>query len=349
MLDAIETRLLRRAMADVVEEVKLKAGKMPQAAPAFRLHSPPSSCEEEEIRASASPSPAAAASAAGDSVLDRECTSACSGCGDGSKGAGGIGKKTHRGKTVRFSSVEISAIWNVCSAEEYNRRSIVVDLSKTPFALFRRDAVMMKQARALAGSAPLPPPAPPALPPQAVSPPNNNGNKESPPSSSSPPSLRRRSGSGGRPWDLESSESSEGHTDMETDDTETDWQSDDADSACSSSESSACLVDQQLRRGSNTSESGPAFYGVWKRTSSEGYEEMLLKSGVPKRAVAVAMKKHPVHIIDHDGSYFRLIVKNGLSKVDNTFWIGEEPKQVSPSFSPHFIFHPYRVVRARTS
>ncbi|CAM9318912.1 unnamed protein product, partial [Hapterophycus canaliculatus] len=71
-----------------------------------------------------------------------------------------------------------------------------------------------------------------------------------------------------------------------------------------------------------------AFYGVWKRTSSEGYEDLLLSSGVPKRAVVMAMKKHPVHIIDHDGSYFRLIVKNGLSKVDNTFFIGDEPKQV---------------------
>lgn len=135
---------------------------------------------------------------------------------------------------------------------------------------------------------------------------------------------------------MESSESSEGHTDLETDDTETDWHSDDADSSCSSSESSACLVDQQLRRGSN-SESGPAFYGVWKRTSSEGYEELLLMSGVPKRAVAVAMRKHPVHIIDHDGSYFRLIVKNGLSKVDNTFWIGEEPKQVRIFFRPSYL------------
>lgn len=266
--------------------------------------------------------------------------------GDNSREGGGQGKekKTHRHKAVRFSSVEISAIWNACSAEEYNRRSIVVDLSKTPFALFRRDAVMMKQARALSGSAPLPPPAPPALPPQqqAVSPPpgrdGNNKESASSPSSSPPPSSLRCRRSGGRMWDPESSESSEGHTDLETDDTETDWHSDDADSACSSSEgSTVCcpLVDQQLRRGSNTSESGssaggggPAFYGVWKRTSSEGYEELLLKSGVPKRAVAAAMKKHPVHIIDHDGSYFRLIVKNGLSKVDNTFWIGEEPKQV---------------------
>lgn len=345
VLDAIETTFLRSAMADVVvEEIQeLKQGKMPQPAPVFRLMSMASS-EESPKRETTSPSPAAAAAAeaaeagagAAAALPELERNSlACGGCGgDDSEGAGGQGKKkTHR-KNVRFSSVEISAIWNACSAEEYNRRSIVVDLSKTPFALFRRDAVMMKQARTLPGSAPLPPPAPPALPPQAVSPPgsssDDHGNKESSPSSSPPPSslmMRRRSG---RLWDTESSESSEGHTtDLETDDTETDWHSDDAESVYScSSEGSACpLVDQQLRRGSN-SESGPAFYGVWKRTSSEGYEELLLKSGVPKRAVAGAMKKHPVHIIDHDGSYFRLIVKNGLSKVDNTFWIGEEPKQV---------------------
>lgn len=325
-------------MANVVVQ-ELKQGKMmmPQAAPAFQLPSPPA-LEESAIRAAPSSAPAAAATAAGAGAAlpEPESSTACGGCVDDSEGGGGQGKKkTHRGKAVRFSSVEISAIWNACSAEEYNRRSIVVDLSKTPFALFRRDAVMMKQARTLSGSAPLPPPAPPALPPQAVSPPGASG-KESP-SSSPPPSLRRRSG---RQWDLESSESSEGHTDLETDDTETDWHSDDADSACSSSESSACLVDQQLRRGSN-SESGPAFYGVWKRTSSEGYEELLLKSGVPKRAVAVAMRKHPVHIIDHDGSYFRLIVKNGLSKVDNTFWIGEEPKQVRIYCFHEYLCHPF--------
>ena len=341
VLDAIETTLLRHAMADVVEEVQELKQDMPQPAPVFRLLSP-ASPEESPNRAPTSPSPASAPSSsaaveagaeAAAAPPEPESPSAWGGCGDDSEGGGGQGKKTHR-KNVRFSSVEISAIWNACSAEDYNRRSIVVDLSKTPFALFRRDAVMMKQARTLSGSAPLPPPAPPALPPQAVSPPGPDG-KESP-SSSPPPSLRRRSG---RLWDMESSESSEGHTDMETDDTETDWHSDDADSICSSSEGSGCLVDQQLRRGSN-SESGLAFYGVWKRTSSEGYEELLLKSGVPKRAVAVAMKKHPVHIIDHDGSYFRLIVKNGLSKVDNTFWIGEEPKQVCADLFSCLFFHP---------
>eukprot|EP00903_Cladosiphon_okamuranus_P009175 g8763.t1 len=319
-------------MADVVEEVpELTQGKMPQAAPVFRLPSP-SACEEPAARAATSPpSPRPAAGVGGALPSELDIPRACGGCGDdGGNRDGGRGNQTTRQgrktKAVRFSSVEISAIWNACSAEEYNRRSIVVDLSKTPFALFRRDAVMMKQARTLSVSAPLPPPAPPALPAQQAVSLLGAGGKESP-SSSPPPSLRRRSG---RLWDVvesSSSSSSEGHTDMETDDTETDWHSDDADSVCSASESSACLVDQQLRRGSNTSESGPAFYGVWRRTSSEGYEEMLLKSGVPKRAVAVAMKKHPVHIIDHDGSYFRLIVKNGLSKVDNTFWIGEEPKQ----------------------
>lgn len=256
-------------------------------------------------------------------------------------------------KVVHFASVEITAMWVADSVLDYNRRSIVVDLSKTPFALFRRDAVMMKQARTtIDPSAPLPPPGPPALRSEQDSPPVHGGRTSasastadtdaSPSSSPSPPhsSLRRRRPSDKlfRVWDSESSESSEGHTDWETDDTETDWHSD-AESVCSSngitetpssSSSSSCLVDQQLRRGSN-SESGPAFYGVWKRTSSEGYEELLLKSGVPKRAVALAVAKHPVHIIDHDGSYFRLIVKNGLSKVDNTFFIGDEPKQVRAS------------------
>lgn len=237
-------------------------------------------------------------------------------------------------KAVRFPSQPISAIWVADSVLDYNRRSIVVDLSKTPFALFRRDAVMMKQARtSVDPSKPLPPPGPPqeAVGPLATVSPSADCDA-SPPSSQSAPSSgeRRPSDKLAKLWDSESSESSEGHTDMETDDAETDWHSD-AESACSSckeKEAPPCVVEQQqLRRGSN-SESGPAFYGVWKRTSSEGYEELLLSSGVPKRAVAMAMKKHPVHIIDHDGSYFRLIVKNGLSKVDNTFFIGDEPKQV---------------------
>ncbi|CAB1104461.1 unnamed protein product [Ectocarpus sp. CCAP 1310/34] len=257
-------------------------------------------------------------------------------------------------RTVRFPHQPISAIWVADSVLDYNRRSIVVDLSKTPFALFRRDAVMMKQARtSVDPSAPLPPPGPPALSPPQVSaaaaacpapfpaPPGRSpvGSPDAAAAadsdaSPSPPSAERRRPRGDRlakQWESESSESSEGHTDLETDDTETDWHSD-ADDCCSvdsgTEEAPPCVVvQQQLRRGSNSESGSPAFYGVWKRTSSEGYEELLLSSGVPKRAVAMAMKKHPVHIIDHDGSYFRLIVKNGLSKVDNTFFIGDEPKQ----------------------
>lgn len=274
--------------------------------------------------------------------LSLRCDSAQDGKGDEKQQMPQAAPKVATKKTVHFASVEITAMWIADSVLDYNRRSIVVDLSKTPFALFRRDAVMMKQARtSIDLSVPLPPPGPPALPEQGV--PRAGGGRTassvpvaSPsPSPSPPPSPQRRrhSDKPSRVWDSESSESSEGHTDLETDDAETDWLSD-AESACSAgfpeapSPSSSSLVDHQLRRGSNP-ESGPAFYGVWKRTSSEGYEEMLLKSGVPKRAVTAAVAKHPVHIIDHDGSYFRLIVKNGLCKVDNTFFIGDEPKQVS--------------------
>lgn len=314
--------------------------------------------ELEPVEPSVEPS---AAESKGAELVEVESHSSCSGgAEDCSEGVSkqqvhqaALAKKVVTRKTVHFASVEITAMWVADSVLDYNRRSIVVDLSKTPFALFRRDAVMMKQARAtIDPSAPLPPPGLPALPAQQDSPAAGVGRTTaaissssssaadsdvSPSSSPSPPQRssgrRRPSDKPTRVWDSESSESSEGHTDWETDDTETDWHSD-ADStrsgdfaeAPSPPSSSSCLVDQQLRRGSNTE--GPAFYGVWKRTSSEGYEELLLKSGVPKRAVSLAVAKHPVHIIDHDGSYFRLIVKNGLSKVDNTFFIGDEPKQV---------------------
>lgn len=246
-------------------------------------------------------------------------------------------------KKVRFDAQPITSIRPAVS--DYDRRSIVVDLSKTPFALFRKDAVLMKTGTTGVPSAPLPRPAPPAPPagaiissaPRAVVVPEADTTTTAAPASTAacvdssgdsmgdgidapslreaPHSPRRRSEQTGS-WDSDSSDSSCGHTDNETD-----FEQSDTDSNP--------FLEQQLveRRGSNTD--GPAFYGVWKRTSSEGYEALLLSSGVPKRAVAMAARKHPVHIIDHDGTYFRLIVRNGLSKVDNTMFIGDEPRLVS--------------------
>ncbi|CAN0154199.1 unnamed protein product, partial [Ectocarpus fasciculatus] len=318
-----------------------------QQAPAFRL---PSASDAVAMREAQQPPPSAGVDTEG----TKPSTAADMPCKGNSKAEPNASPR----RTVRFPHQPISAIWVADSVLDYNRRSIVVDLSKTPFALFRRDAVMMKQARtSVDPSAPLPPPGPPALsPPQAAAaaacpapfpaPPGRGpsgaaaaaaaADSDASPSPPSAAAERRRPGGDrlAKLWESESSESSEGHTDLETDDTETDWHSD-ADDCCSvgsateQEEAPPCVVEQQqLRRGSNSEAGGsPAFYGVWKRTSSEGYEELLLSSGVPKRAVAMAMKKHPVHIIDHDGSYFRLIVKNGLSKVDNTFFIGDEPKQ----------------------
>lgn len=246
-------------------------------------------------------------------------------------------------KRVRFDAQPITSIWPAVS--NYDRRSIVVDLSKTPFALFRKDAVLMKTGTTGDPSAPLPRPAPPAPPaepiisniaPRAVVVPetetttaaaaaaapcvDNTGNSmgdgiDASSLPDAPQSPRRRSEQTGS-WDSDSSDSSCGHTDNETDFEQSD------------TDSNPCLEQQLVeRRGSSTD--GPAFYGVWKRTSSEGYEALLLSSGVPKRAVAMAARKHPVHIIDHDGTYFRLIVRNGLSKVDNTLFIGDEPRLVS--------------------
>lgn len=205
---------------------------------------------------------------------------------------------------VRFEAQPITSIWPALSSKEYDRRSIVVDLSKTPFALFRKDAVLMKgAAAATAPSTPLPKPSPAAL---------DVGYQTAIPgvpskSTSCPSSESSRS------EDSDTSDSSTGHTDTETD--------------LDPSDSESSPYSKRMpgpRMG--VSDAAPAFFGVWKRTSSEGYERFLRSSGVPKKATAMALRKHPVHIIDHDGAYFRLIVKNGLSKVDNTYFIGDEPK-----------------------
>lgn len=224
---------------------------------------------------------------------------------------------------VRFDAQPITAIWPAHTSKEYDRRSIVVDLSKTPFALFRKDAVLMKTAAAAATapSAPLPRPSPAAL---AVSYQIPDVSKKSPVSSTS--QEMHVAGS----EDSDTSDSSIGHTDTETDLDPSD------------SDSSPCSK-KMLGLRKSIADVKPAYFGVWKRTSSEGYEKLLLSSGVPKKAAVMAMRKHPVHIIDHDGAYFRLIVKNGLSKVDNTFFIGDEPRVVSTSkveklLNAHFYF-----------
>lgn len=250
-------------------------------------------------------------------------------------------------RKVRFDAQPITAIWLADS--DYDRRSIVVDLSKTPFALFRKDAVMMKSGITAHASARLPPPCPSALPGaasaivtqstllplkpafatavagEATAKAASSDGVEAVTSSVEPSSCSRRRAD--LLFSSDSDSSDAGYTD-----TETDFEYSDSDSGYSSGTEQ---LDAGGRRGSNTSSNsdGPAFYGVWKRTSSEGYEELLLESGVPKRAVATALRKHPVHIIDHDGTYVRLIVKNGLSKVDNTFFIGDEPRMVSRAVS----------------
>lgn len=215
-------------------------------------------------------------------------------------------------RRVTFDPRLTTAVWPALS--DYDRTSIVVDLSKTPFALFRKDAVLMaKSAAATTTPAEHCVPSSPAplatrIPTKETSVPtaagaNDDGIESSPQPDAAGSRLRAVS------LDYES-DSSSAVTDTET---------------MSETDSIPCLDWE----GVGMEEEGPAFYGVWKRTSSEGYEALLLSSGVPKRAIAMALRKHPVHIIDHDGSYFRLIVKNGLSKADNTFFIGDEPRMVS--------------------
>lgn len=247
-------------------------------------------------------------------------------------------------RNVRFEAQPITAIWAADSSSDYDRRSIVVDLSKTPFALLRKDSVLMKQSSVADMSAPLPRPSPPT---------QDRSTQQQQSGAARAIASPARSSEHKTPvagvWDSDASDSSSGHTDNETDMDQSESSDMDScyDSCCdqprvakqprfsgtgpddmvmdsdSSTDVEQPCLDQLERRGSLEA-TGPAFYGVWKRTSCEGYEELLRSSGVPRRAAALALAKHPVHIIDHDGAYFRLIVKNGLSKVDDTFFIGEQ-------------------------
>lgn len=277
------------------------------------------------------------------------------------------GKQQHEKqhtRQVRFAPNLTTAVWFADS--NYDRRSIVVDLSKTPFALFRKDAVLMAKPTevapaAVAAAAPrvfadvARASATPCgtLSQQRVSPEeveftplaiqrtsmatttaaapegtvaamttSYGGELASSrveaaavavvPVGVATTGSRSRSQSGDS-WDSEESDSAVTDSEVLSDV-----------SHCDSETGLDGLGEDAERRSEE-----PAFFGVWKRESSEGYEELLLSAGVPKRAAAVALKKHPLHIIDHDGTYFRLIVKNGLSKdQDNTFFIGDEPREV---------------------
>lgn len=283
-------------------------------------------CAEEVSRAMGNPTAAAAA------VLDRDDFSSSA------KKMPGLGGRSWPGRKVRFDARLTTAVWPADS--NYDRRSIVVDLSKTPFALFRKDALLMAKPTAVAGTATGPFPPSTAnlrtIPRNAdvaiVSPQTSalragatertaiatattcaaEGGRDSPPPNDAC-TLRRAELC--YSWDSEESDGScvtDNETDNNTEHSETD--------------SNPCCERRSVE---------PAFFGVWKRTASEGYEALLLSSGVPKRAATTALRKHPIHIIDHDGTYFRLIVKNGLSKVDNTFFIGDEPRTVS--FTVHVI------------
>lgn len=224
-------------------------------------------------------------------------------------------------RKVRFKTPVVTAVWEADA--DYDRKSIVVDLSKTPFALLRKDAVLMAKPPALASTSPLklgthkrssPSPTNMAI---CAGPPNRGGTDISPKMSApaddngivqaSPEANSECRSDVFGSWDSEESDYST-VTDTETDAEHSDT---DCNPCCE-----RCSVE-------------PAFFGVWKRMGSEGYDILLLSSGVPEHAIAAALRKHPIHIIDHDGQYFRLIVKNGLSKVDNTFFIGDEPRMVS--------------------
>ncbi|CAM9233056.1 unnamed protein product [Chrysoparadoxa australica] len=69
------------------------------------------------------------------------------------------------------------------------------------------------------------------------------------------------------------------------------------------------------------------FSGVWRRVRAEGFVDLLVFSGVSERAARCAAKRNPIHIVDHDDCYFRLIVKNGLVKADTHYIIGDEAKE----------------------
>lgn len=245
----------------------------------------------------------------------------------------------------------------------YDRRSIVVDLSKTPFALFRKDALLMAKPTEVA------PAAATAAAPRVLA---DNARASAKPCGTK--SQRRVPAPeieftplavASAPMTTTTAVTPEDTTAATTTSFSGELSSSRVEAAalaavpvatgsrsrtqsgdsCDSEESDSAVTDTEILSDIShcDSEAGfdgsgedaerrsvePAFFGVWKRESSEGYEELLLSAGVPKRAAAAALKKHPLHIIDHDGTYFRLIVKNGLSKdQDNTFFIGDEPREV---------------------
>lgn len=255
------------------------------------------------------------------------------------------------GKKVRFDDPLTTAVWIADS--NYDRGSIVVDLSKTPFALFRKDALLMAKPTAvsstssnclssfatIAASGPV----------ETMSP-RSNGQQKLVSSTLSPSldgphattrteidALTAAAPAETRAAEL-SAEASSGAT-AATDSGEVQTRSDFFGSWDYEESDSSVITDAELsdfEESSPESANGeveghsakPAFFGVWKRDRSEGYEALLLNSGVSKHAAAAALRKHPVHIIDHDGTYFRLIIKNGLTAVDNTYFIGDEPRVV---------------------
>jgi hypothetical protein len=166
---------------------------------------------------------------------------------------------------------------------DYDRRSIRVDLSKTPYALFHKDYYLMNH-------------------PEEYSPQHVKGSRSA-------------------SW---SSDDEELHTEGEMSSSDEDSAQQSKGSNSSSSTSARHKRQLSLEK-KPPRQPRPDFSGVWKRSRIEGFIELLVFSGVPKKAALNAAKRRPIHIIDHDDDYFRLIVKNGLIKADSHYIIGDDP------------------------
>lgn len=241
----------KRALSDAAEERTRFITSPTKPATSKRLFLDPESSPVE--RSCVSPSTEANSDASDCEGRDDRCFSeACASACDG------LDNWVH---SVRFAREPVILGRAVT---DYDRTPIRVDLSKTPYALFHKDAVLLKN-------------------PKDASP-SHGG--------------RGRTISNVELWG----------EDVEADGRGGGTSSDDEE------------IELQRRRR-------PNFSGVWRRDRAEGFEELLRFSGVNVRAAAAAAARSALHVIDHDDDYLRLIVKNGLVKVDSHYIIGDDEER----------------------
>lgn len=193
-----------------------------------------------------------------------------------------------RSASVRFNEEHI--VIGIAD-ENYDRSSIKVDLTNSPYALFHKDYLLMKK-----------------------------------PTEYSPKANRRPSTPA---FSNEDGATTDDLFSSDEDDLEDAGKSPMGGLVSNSSSGSDSSASATLHRRISSLEkrkaSRPNFSGIWQRSSVEGFAELLIFSGVPKALAAKASQRRPLHIIDHDDDYVRVMVKNGLVKSDCHYIIGDIP------------------------